>query len=63
MSTAFAALPEKTSAKRQNFETNPKKSLTVLQIANSIPACYYYNKAIVNLAETNTSESVYQKEL
>jgi len=58
-----AALPEKTSAKRQNFETKPKKSLTVLQIANSIPSCYYCNKVILDFAETLTFARVYKKEL
>jgi hypothetical protein len=36
----------------QNLETNPKKGLTALQIANSIPTCYYGNKAIVDFADT-----------
>ena len=45
---------------RQNFETNPKKSLTVLQIDNNIPTCYHYNKAIVDFAEKLTSAKVYK---
>ncbi len=48
---------------RQNFETNPKKSLTALQIDNSISFCYYYNKVFIDFTETHTSARIYHKEL
>jgi hypothetical protein len=40
-----------------------KKSLTLPQAANIIPARYHYNKAIVGFAETLISEKIYYEEL
>jgi hypothetical protein len=59
---ASVPLAGKTTAKRQNFETNLKKGLTLLQIANSMSTCYYRNKAIVGFADTHTSVRIYHKE-
>jgi hypothetical protein len=59
MTGSFA---EKGLTKRQNCETNSKKSLTMQQIPNNIPGCYY-NKAIVDFAEALTSEKICRKEL